>query len=382
MTHKEKTMRIATLFLTALLLVSFAMGVQAEEKKAFVEPAYGTRGLLDCSAAIPINCGDFVSGSNVGYPANVSAYSCVGWNEAGGEVVYALTFTSGPGPDGCVAIQATLSNMPCDLDVFILGSCEESDCLAYGNSTALTDIFPEGTYTVYVVVDGYNGAECTYDLQIDCIPGTCPIPDCCPLTNVCIAYDFNEDPQGWFPLACGGAPLWGWGPAPEIPGIACEGVPVTNVLGTALGTNYPAGSGEIAAIGPIPLLPGCNCMELCHFFDTENAYDGGNVKISVDGGATWTLLTPTRGYDSATNTAPFCIPGEPAYSGHGQNTAFLQDCFDVTQYTGQDVWIGFFFGSDSSIQYPGWYIKWLKFGSQDPISIENSSWGKMKSLYR
>jgi hypothetical protein len=44
--------------------------------------------------------------------------------------------------------------------------------------------------------------------------------------------------------------------------------------------------------------------------------------------------------------------------------------------------IGFFFGSDGSVQYPGWYVKWVKLGGNAPISIEDSSWGRIKSMYR
>jgi hypothetical protein len=71
-----------------------------------------------------------------------------------------------------------------------------------------------------------------------------------------------------------------------------------------------------------------------------------------------------------------------AFTGHTHNTAFMLDCFDLRQYVGQPIWIGFFYGSDSSVQYPGWYIKWVKFGSDLPSSTEDRSWGSIKALYR
>jgi len=33
-----------------------------------------------------------------------------------------------------------------------------------------------------------------------------------------------------------------------------------------------------------------------HWYDIENYFDGGNVKISLDEGASWELITPEGGY--------------------------------------------------------------------------------------
>ena len=44
-------------------------------------------------------------------------------------------------------------------------------------------------------------------------------------------------------------------------------------------------------------------LEFWHYYNSEANYDGGNVKISINGGTTWTLLTPVGGY-SNTN---FCV---------------------------------------------------------------------------
>jgi len=47
-------------------------------------------GLLDCSNAIAIQCGEVIEGDNTTSPNNVELYSCVGWNESGGEDVYEI----------------------------------------------------------------------------------------------------------------------------------------------------------------------------------------------------------------------------------------------------------------------------------------------------
>jgi len=369
----EGSMRALTIVLAILLIASVAV---ADKKVSGVPVPSGTRA-LDCTNAIPINCGDLVSGDNTGLPDNASAYSCVGWAETGGEVVYEFVIPAGV----CYEVTVALTPNGCDLDVFFLGSCDENDCITYGDSGFTTGCLEPGTY--YVVVDGYNGAGCPFELELTCVECNCPVPACCPFENTIYEVDFNVDPAYWL-LPCGGASVWEWGPQtnPEVPDIACDEVPVTNILGTTIAGDYPPSGGEIAAVGPFFITEFSTCLELCHFYDTEASYDGCNVKVSTDGGVTWTLLAPARGYDQSTNASPMCIPGEQAFSGHQNNTAFMRDCFGLTDYIGMEIIVGFFWGNDSSVNYPGWYIKWLKIGSDDSSPVEDSSWGNIKAMYR
>jgi len=125
-------------------------------------------------------------------------------------------------------------------------------------------------------------------------------------------------------------------------------------------------------------------MELCHYYDTEATYDGGNVKVSADGGATWSLVYPARGYDLTANSSPPCVALEPVFSGHNVASAgaFVRDCFDLSDYIGQTIMVAFDFGGDSIIFYPGWYIKWVKIGSDEFSPVEQSTWGNIKAMYR
>jgi len=119
---------------------------------------------LDCSVAIDARMGGTFSGNTIGAATNVHRYNCVDWNESGPEHVYRVV-SNRTGP-----IWAMLSHLSADLDVFILAACDETTCLAAGQwmagrKYAVYDDAPMGTY--YVVVDGYNGVDGSYELTIE-----------------------------------------------------------------------------------------------------------------------------------------------------------------------------------------------------------------------
>ena len=165
-----------------LILILFSASMAQAKNRPDLAPAIGSRGLLDCSQAAVITCGEEVTGSNVGMPSNVESYSCSGWQESFGETVYELVLT---GPAHSVVL-ATLADMSCDLDIFLLGSCNEGDCLAHGDEAAYAPDLPPGVY--YIVVDGYGG-ECSFTLRVECIPLSRP---CCPLASYGYDFDFGS----------------------------------------------------------------------------------------------------------------------------------------------------------------------------------------------
>ncbi len=119
-----------------------------------------TSASLDCSSAISLTCGTPYSGSTTGAVANADTYNCSTTDAGGPEIVHTITTSQ------TLDITATLSNLTADLNVYILSSCDESQCLAYGDERATYENAPAGTY--YIVVDGGTGVTGDYDLTVDC----------------------------------------------------------------------------------------------------------------------------------------------------------------------------------------------------------------------
>ncbi len=136
------------------------------------------------------------------------------------------------------------------------------------------------------------------------------------------------------------------------PPAAFEG---TQVLGTGIAGNYSnnntwssttATSPDIDLIGlPHPTLT------FRMWVDTEGAsYDGGNVQISIDGGATYTVVTSVTPAYTAT------IAGKPAWGGHQAALGWQAAQADLSAYAGHVVRLRFAFQSDSSGTFPGLYL--------------------------
>jgi hypothetical protein len=97
-----------------------------------------------------------------------------------------------------------------------------------------------------------------------------------------------------------------------------------------------------------------------HKMDAQNhatlpnqAWDGGNVQMSINGAA-WFLIEPEGAYPYSIHSAaasPFSM-GTPVYSG---TFDWTEAVFDLSQYSGT-VRIRFVFGSDDTELGDGWYI--------------------------
>lgn len=148
---------------------------------------------------------------------------------------------------------------------------------------------------------------------------------------------------------------WEWGAPTNGPGAAHSG---TNCWGTLLTANYENSACYNLDIDQ-QLTVGSDAatLEFWMWRDCESFFDGMNVKVSTDGGATWEVVTDvTPAYDEdAFYTGNACVPSEVGWTGHGQNT-WQYYVVNLGAYVGTTPVIRLSFGSDASVQYPGFYV--------------------------
>jgi len=182
------------------------------------------------------------------------------------------------------------------------------------------------------------------------VPVTCEIYsfDELPYTE-----DFETDDGGY--THGGPTDLWEWGTPIEGPDSAHSG---DFCWGTDLDDRYPDYADAIMDSVPINLPEGLpSTLSFWHWYHTEPEWDGGNVKISTDGGDTWEVLGSYLDPYNVEAAEPenSGIPGEPCFSGHGQRIWELVS-FDLSAYAGEEIMLRWHFGSDLSVRYEGWYI--------------------------
>ncbi|MCK9617965.1 MAG: immune inhibitor A [Lentimicrobiaceae bacterium] len=97
-------------------------------------------------------------------------------------------------------------------------------------------------------------------------------------------------------------------------------------------------------------------------WETEPGYDFVQVKISDDGGATWTPLTGKYTKPGSDNQ----IPGEPLYDG--TQNAWVNEEIDLGDYLGEEVLFRFTLISDGGVTGDGFY-----FDDFQVIIIDNTT---------
>ncbi len=112
-----------------------------------------------------------------------------------------------------------------------------------------------------------------------------------------------------------------------------------------------------------------------HWYEVESRFDGGNVKVSINGGAFQTI-TPVGGYPNESILGTFSNPlaGQPGYA-NTSGSQWTKVTFDLTGIAaeGNTIAIRFDFGSGSDTRlYRGWYIDdFLSdgFGTGGPLEV-------------
>lgn len=117
--------------------------------------------LIDIDNATPIACGQGAAGTTIGAVNYVSIYGCAPWlPETGPERVFSLNLQTSSDVD------ALLGGMNSDLDLFLLTGASPASCIAYGDNAVSARGLPAGTY--YLVVDGFDGAAGSFQLDVWC----------------------------------------------------------------------------------------------------------------------------------------------------------------------------------------------------------------------
>ena len=89
--------------------------------------------------------------------------------------------------------------------------------------------------------------------------------------------------------------------------------------------------------------------------DGDVLVDGGNVKISINGGP-FEVIIPFRDYDGKLNNNNNPMNGEPVFSSIDVNRTWEKVRINLHKFIGQTVVIRFEMASDATVNYAGWYM--------------------------
>jgi len=143
---------------------------------------------------------------------------------------------------------------------------------------------------------------------------------------------------------------WEWG----VPSIGPRPHSGEKLWATKLHDNYSCGLWMVSSLfTPTFNLHENSILGFWHWYSTESDVDGGNIKISSDGGVNWDLIYPDGSYDNICQWYGG-LRWEPFFSGHHREWRYVT--FDLSDYAGESVDLRIDFGVDGSISYPGWYI--------------------------
>jgi Zn-dependent metalloprotease len=193
--------------------------------------------------------------------------------------------------------------------------------------------------------------------------------------------DFEDGLGGWTLTNMGvfaGWPGTNWAHATSLPGGRAGSAAFGEDLQQG---NCDGGAGDVSGVmrlqSPSITLPGAANLSprltFEHYFATEAGWDGGNLKISVNGGAFDTvpasafIFNPYNGTlqtVAAQNTNP--LAGQPAFTGtdggevHGSWGQSQIDLTKIGAQAGDTIQLRFDFGMDGCTGVDGWYVDDIK----------------------
>ena len=162
--------------------------------------------------------------------------------------------------------------------------------------------------------------------------------------------DFEDNNGDFSPTPTTNAWEWGEPTAGNINAYSGVNVWATNLDG------YYDNSANWYLDSPEFTVPDNGVLNFYHYHNFEGSkgdktlYDGGNVKISTNGGTSFSLITPEGGYDGTISAL-----GQQGFGSTIDDWELVE--FDLSSYEGNDVIIRWHFASDGSANnYYGWYI--------------------------
>ena len=198
--------------------------------------------------------------------------------------------------------------------------------------TFVTTAVPSG-YDVLTETVTPTGATYAHDIELMADGEACAAPGYQP--DYDIFYSFEGSDEGFTP---GGTTSFAWGDFTSGPG---EGHSGTKGIATNPAGNYNANELGWMASPVIDLTGFGTSTPVIQWYDWKDiesvSWDWARVDVTKDGGTTWTTVWGPVGGVSDT-----------AYE---QQTVVLDPTYNVANFQ-----FRFYFKSDSSVQYEGWYI--------------------------
>lgn len=124
----------------------------------------------------------------------------------------------------------------------------------------------------------------------------------------------------------------------------------TNVWGTILDGTYVNGANYILTSDPIYIGTGASLTFWHQLYCQEN-FDGGNVSVSTNDGASWYLIYPSSG--SPYSGSVYSM-NEPGFAADIVN--WTEVSFDLSAFANNEIRIRWHFTSDGTTTNWGWYI--------------------------
>ncbi|PKR84589.1 S8 family peptidase [Heyndrickxia camelliae] len=170
-----------------------------------------------------------------------------------------------------------------------------------------------------------------------------------PGITVGYSQDFESTPTGW--SSFGTKDSWQWGVPTSGPNSAASG---QKVYATNLAGNYDNSANMTLVMPPIDLPAGNAYLQFKNWYDLETRYDFGSVFVSTDR-QNWTQLLQVN----------------------GQSGGWTDKEVNLSNYSGQRIYIGFNVTTDGSVQKAGWYLDDVKL-SATPLGTAGSKTGVKK----